>query len=230
MSILIKRTYAALPSTLKIFEGGLYLGNFFPGSPVNTQGSELLGNNKTGSAEIYRSETVGLGEKENMWAIIVALRDYYPTLNSRYAFRTQAEQRINWQTSNYDGLYNKSISCNFNKSLATDGNYGGYTDWYVPSLNELGFIAKNLPTGYYVPNRFDAMRKTVYRSSSISKLPQINEITLSSTSTANLGKYNYSFFGQSFDKSKYGSVYHVDEFSSTPIRLIRRINLIEYKG
>lgn len=221
MPILIKKTYSSLPAPFTVTEGGLYIGNFFPGSPANTIGSDLLGNTKTGSAKVYKSEITGVGDRENMWAIILATKDYSSKNSFVNSFRGNSESRINWLTSNYDGLYNKSIVCNFNEFLQKNVNYGGYKDWYVPSVNELAFIAKNLPIGYYIPNRFSAMNKTVYRSSSVSKFPEANQITQN---------YNYNFFGQSFNKTKYGAVYHVSEFSSTPIRLIRRVNLIEYKG
>lgn len=218
MALYNKNTFRSLPSVLSFYNGGLYVGNFLPGPPVNNTGSDLFGNKQTGSAKNYKSEISDLGNKSNSWAIVLDVSDYIVSLNK--SFRSPAETSSYIDTSSFDGLYNKETSNSAFYTRLKKQSYRGYSDWYVPSVDELAFIAKNLPIGFYVPRKFTAMSSEIYRSSTVSIRGNI-------TSDINSRKTHSYYYGQSFDKTKYGEVSNITEYSTeSPIRLIRRVNLI----
>lgn len=221
MSILFKKSFSNVPSTLSFYGGGLYIGNFYPGPPISSESSILFGNKNTGNPIEYTTYAEGSGDKENFWAIIICPVDYESSMMS---FTQETESPSTFDTSHYDGLYNRTENSFFNSNLRRIVEYGGFTDWYIPSVDELAFICKNLPIGYYIPRKFSAIERVPYRSSSIS-IRGITETTAEGLVT----KRNGFYYAQSFDKTKYGRVYHVEEHSfNTKIRLIRRINLINY--
>lgn len=211
MPVYTQKTLTTLPSTFTFYQGGLYIGNFYPGPPANSTSSDLLGNKNTGSPVSYKSYANGNGDKNFAWGIVIASKDYSPNSNSTYFSKT--DPLSSYDTSEYDGYYNSQENTNFYNHLRNTGNYNGYKDWYVPSVDELAFIIKNMPTGYYIPKRFDAFSSTVYRSSTYQKINS---------------KQNSNFFyAQSFDKTKYGTVTLVSRISiHAKTRLIRKINLV----
>lgn len=211
MTILTEKFLSKLPRTFTVFDGGLYIGNFYPGPPVNSVSSDLLGNKNTGSAINYKSYADGKGDKGFGWAIIVASKDYLPSKQKSYFIKT--DPLSDYETSLYDGYYNKAENTRFYKNFKTEANYGGYNDWYIPSVDELAFITKIMPIGYYIPRKFDSFTYDVYRSSSYR--------VWNSKQNSNF------YYGQSFDKTKYGRVSLVERTIQTPkIRLIRKINLV----
>jgi hypothetical protein len=221
------------PKPLSFFQGGLFIGIFLPGPPITNTSSDLLGNKNTGSAITYKTYAEGFGDKNNIWGLILATKNYLSGPNTYDSYRQITEPYINFNTSSYDGLFNKQQSTKFNEKLK-NVSYGGYKDWYVPSVDELAFICKNLPVGYYVPRRFDAMTSNIYRSSTVSiKMKNKENIDylpqrISDNKFSLIPKSSYSFYGQSFRKTKYGTVMNVDEFSTeTPIRLVRKVILIK---
>lgn len=222
MEIVLKNFYSKVPSSFTFYDGGLYIGNFFPGPPVTSESSDLLGNKNTGSPITYKTYADGIGDKNNFWGIIVCPFDYEPTVRKAY---TQINEKTSlYDTSNYDGLYNKQEVSSFYTMLREDVAFFGYTDWYIPSVDEMAFIAKTIPIGYYIPRRFAAINDDIYRTSSISIKGIYNE------SNGNIIRKRSTFYyGQSFNKTKYGRVYNIEEHSTnSSIRLIRRINLTKF--
>lgn len=206
MPIYAKNTEKRLPATFTLFQGGLFLDVFYPGPPINSSSSDLYGNKNTGNPITYKSYSDGIGTKSGSWAIIICPIDYDPSQYS--AFKTNTNENFN--TSSYDGLYNFNTKIKYYSQMKLNFKYGNYTDWYVPSVDELAFISKNLPLGYYIPRDFSAFESTVYRSSTVS-----------------LQNTSLFFYGQSFSKDKYGTVIHVPaESGSTKVRPIRRIEIL----
>lgn len=219
MQIAIKNSYTKVPPAFTFYDGGLYIGNFFPGPPVSSESSDLLGNRNTGIPTTYKTYAEGTGDKNNFWGIIVCPFDYDPQV--RRAYTQELEKTSSYNTSNYDGLYNKQENSSFYNYLKTKATFFGYNDWYIPSVDEMAFIAKTIPIGYYIPRRFSAINDDIYRTSSIS----IKGIYDESTGVS-IRKRSTFYYGQSFNKTKYGRVYHIEEHSvNSSIRLIRRINL-----
>lgn len=204
--------FTTLPQTLTFYGGGLYIGNFYPGPPVNPTSSDLLGNKNTGKAKDYKSYADGAGDKSFAWGIVVAPQDYFSeTINSFYGNLTYVSDYPN---SEYDGYHNSLEDSLYYNTMKNNFRLGGYKDWYVPSIDELGFILKSIPIGYYLPNAFNSFDRSVYRSSTIS-------------SNKNLEKPRRFFYGQSFDKTKYGeTVLFAANSKNVKTRLIRKIPLV----
>jgi hypothetical protein len=225
MQIFTKKTLRTLPEIFSMYSGGLYIGNFFPGPPNTISGSDLYGNLNTGDPSVYKSETNANGNKQDAWAIILATEDYAPPPEYK-AFRTYLDQLKTYKTSNHDGFFNLNEQISkFSNYIKLNIKYGIYGDWYVPSINELSFIAKNLPIGYYIPNSFESMNPANYRSSTFGiQNRSLNARLLENDKEV---KTNHSFFyTQSFDKTKYGKVSFVSDLSTVfNLRLIRRVPL-----
>jgi len=200
---------SSLPDPYTFFRGGLYLGIFYPGPPVYPAGSEILGNEFTGKAVTYKTKAEGFGEKASLWAIVIA-----PTDISNFVMRIPSDTDSTADVSFYDGYFNKEQTTTF--GLKTIDNYkrGGYTDWYIPSRDELGFIAKNLPIDFNLDERFLAMNKSQYLSSSYG---------VQNYDPKNSGKKINLLFAQSFSSSTYGDTVLVSDTKPTSVRLIRRV-------
>jgi hypothetical protein len=206
MTIYSKNTGRSLPKTLTMFQGGLFIGAFYPGPPITNTSSDLYGNKNTGAPRLYKTFSDGEGTKSGSWGIIISPVDYIP---SSYAnFYNKNEQFL--KQSSYDGLYNVDTQLKFYFNMRRNFKYGGYTDWYIPSVDELAFISNNLPIGYYISRDFNAFQSNVYRSSTISLQTTVP-----------------FFFAQSFSKDTYGTVVNVNgESGDTGIRPIRRIEIL----
>jgi len=206
------QSYKTPPEDLTIYQGGLYIGTFYPGPPLNPTSSDLLGNKNTGKPQTYKTYSYGPGENTFAWGIIVYFRDYNPSRNISY-FSTN-DPISSYMTSEYDGQYNKQENTAFYARLKSSATYGGFDDWYIPSVDELAFITNKIPVGYYIPKTFDAFYPGIYRSSTY--------VTENETENSSF------FYGQSFEKTKYGNVSLVSRTSTeTKIRLIRKLRLIK---
>lgn len=220
MVLVNKKTTLPFGQPLSFYSGGLYIGNFLPGPPITNTGSELLGNKQTGTAKTYKSEISSSGIISNPWAIILDISDYNSTTNIPFKKSYEKLDFENYNTSAHDGLYNKQKNNSIFYTDLKKEKYQGFTDWYVPSVDELAFIAKNLPFGFFVPRRFQAMSLDIYRTSTVSVKSNV-------VSDVNSSKTHTYYYGQSFRKIKYGEVSNVSEYSvKSKIRLIRRVELI----
>lgn len=199
---------SAPPVSLTIYHGGLNVGIFYPGPPNNPSGSDLNGNIFGGKSTPYRSSAGGNGGNDFGWAIIVA-----PTDISNFIMRKPDEIVSNKQSSIYDGLFNKTQTSTSGMSRASRFTKGGYTDWYIPSVNELAFIAKNLPTNFELGSRFSAMKANYYLSSSY----------ISQNSLSTKQKNVSLLLSQSFYMPTYSDTLVVPDYKPMLVRLIRRV-------
>lgn len=200
----IYRSNAPVPYTF--YRGGLNLGIFEP-SPPSPSGSELLGNQYTGKAVSYRANVSGEEIKEYSWILILAPTDILNT--SARLFYEPIRIRKN---SMYDGHFNKSQSIDHAKDVMLRYRKGGYNDWYIPSREELAFIAKQLPNIL----QFD------YRVSPLSEKKYVS----SSYAFQNVGKNQNKvslLFAQSFDSSTYGDTILVSDTKPLAVRPVRKV-------
>jgi hypothetical protein len=196
-----------VPAQLSFFRGGLCVGIFYPGPPVSPSGSLVLGNLLTGQAQEYRASGDGVGESRYAWALILAPADI-----KNFVTNAIPNTVITEETSVYDGYYNKS---KYNENQIRRLNQytpGGYKDWYIPSRDELGFIAKNLPYNFDPDFRFSPMIETEYLTS-----------TYVQQNVGNDTKKISLLLAQSFDLPTYGDTLLVSDTKAMAIRLVRKV-------
>lgn len=200
---------SSVPEMLTFYSGGLNLGVFYPGPPIGNRGSELLGNPLTGKAQTYRAVPNGDGNKRHAWVLIVAPTDI------EYFQLRQTTTPISVQSvSSYDGYFNKIKSSVHLHEKIMKYKKGGYRDWYIPSRDELAFMAKNIPDQFELGIRFHQMKKTKYISSSYAEQ--------NIRSKKNTKKLSLAF-SQSFDLPTYGDTLLVSDTRPMTVRLVRRI-------
>ena len=199
---------SALPVSLTIYHGGLNVGVFYPGPPNNSSGSELIGNIFGSKSSSYRSTANGVGGDDFGWAIIIAPHDI-----NYFIMRKPDEIVPNKPSSIYDGLFNKNQTRTTGMSKISQFTKGGYTDWYIPSVNELAFIAKNLPEDFELTSRFSPMKANSYLSS-----------TYISQNVLSTNQKNVSLLlAQSFYTPTYGDTVVVPDYKPMSVRPIRRV-------
>jgi hypothetical protein len=191
-----------------MYHGGLNIGIFYPGSPNSPSGSDLIGNIFGSKSATYTSTADGAGGNDYAWAIIVAPSDI-----DNFIMRKPEEIVSNTPASIYDGLFNKNLTSTTGVSRISRYKKGGYTDWYIPSVNELAFIAKNLPKNFELEPRFSPLRANSYLSSTY-----VGQNVLATK------KKNVSLLlAQSFYTPTYGDTIVVPDYKPMSVRLIRRV-------
>lgn len=197
---------ANAPAPYTFYRGGLNLG-IFESSPPSPLGSDLLGNPSTGKAVSYKAIGEGEGAKEYAWVLILA-----PTDILNFSTRLIADPIRVRKNSTYDGHFNKSQSVDHSKNVLLNYRKGGYNDWYIPSRDELAFIAKRLPEVFQFDYRVTPMSQRRYVSSTY--------IVQNAGKTRNKVSLLLS---QSFDSSTYGDTILVSDTKPLAIRPVRRV-------
>jgi len=223
LTLRITQAENTLPeSELTYYQDGLYVGVFEPGVPINTQGSTVNGNPYTGSAVEYIPNVVGYGTTAKRWAIIIAPNDY--DLGS---INDTSEPTEIIPASIYDGFWNTYGDSQTyyglqSKTMETLRENSKLSGWYLPSKNELEFINSKLNQGFFIPEVFRSMKTSIYLTST----PYFEQqsVTKYNLDSQIFNKQSF-MFGQSYNKSDYGSIYLVPRTSQVNVRLIRRIEL-----
>lgn len=200
---------SAVPEILSFYSGGLNLGVFYPGPPIGNEGSQLLGNPLTGKAQTYNATANGKGNKRHPWLLIVAPTDieYFQLRQTTFPISVQS-------VSTYDGYLNKTKSPVHLYEKIMKYKKGGYRDWFIPSRDELAFMAKNIPDKFELGIRFEPMKSTKYISSSYAEQNIQSKKSKKKLSLA---------FSQSFESPTYGDTLLVSDTRPMTARLVRRI-------
>jgi len=202
-----------LPSIGELYQGGLYVGIFSPGTPVNTIGSTVYGNQLTGAPSNYRARGTGQGTKEKSWILIACPSDF-----TSLSYNTEAETTKEISSSFYDGLYNtydSTISENNNLLYRIkNATLNGFKDWYLPSQDELAFYFKNIAYGYSISG-FEGLDKEQYLTSTA--------FTANGLQTFDGIRFMVSQMADS--AQNYGKTNAIYRKKSSGIRLFRRIYL-----
>jgi len=200
---------SSLPAPLTFFNGGLYVGLFNPGPPITTKGSTVLGNENTGKAMEYDVVPSENGLKNYIWGLVISPEDILDVI-----LRKEEEKSNLIPVSTYDGAYNSLFMTLSGTKKVDEYDKGGYKDWYIPSRDELAFIAKNLPKNFNLDSRFFAMSDITYLSSTYSS---------QNYPTKTEGKFVSLLFAQSFNEYTYGDTSLVSDGKSMPVRMVRKV-------
>jgi hypothetical protein len=199
----VSPTGLATNSTNSYPNGGLDPGSAgLPSGEISPTG---LGINTTYSSY----PTGGVDPNEGYaWALILAPKDM-----NQFLLRKTSESVYRKQTSVYDGYFNKFQTTKDQLNRLNSFKMGGYTDWYIPSRDELAFIAKNLPQGFNLAGRFTSLQKTTYISSTYN----------GQNLTGKNGKKFSLVISQSFNPSTYGDTRLVSDNKPMNVRFVRRV-------
>ena len=203
-----------LPNPGEQYQGGIFVGIFRPGTPINPVGSTVYGSG-VGYRESsdYIARGTGVGTKENAWILIASNEDY-----GEFSYNATGEQTVPVESSVYDGYYNTYSLEAPNKNVLMDAlkNYSdskGFNDWYIPSQDELAFFFKNIEYGYS-SSKFQPLFRPEYMSST--------------TFTSNnrqifLGDVSFIYTQQNNNVADYGKILLAEKHKKVGVRLFRRI-------
>jgi len=198
-----------LPTTSALYQGGLYVGIFEPGNTINLSGSMVYGNTTTGDPKQYRARGTGLGTRNKKWILIAGLAD------------TNIPQSSildpNKGTSFYDGFYNTNIRNTNYYSTIRNTNINGFSDWYIPSQDELAFFFNTI-TSTFTVSGYTPLLENYYLTSTNYGVGYDNKL-------AQIGE-KYFVYTQSAISSQYGKVILMPQDNlNCKVRLFRRIYL-----
>ena len=199
------------------FQGGIYLGIFEP-SPNNPRSSLVLGNIDFGKSTETRFNGDSVGNASHKKWALIADKSHYAA-----SFLQMDEPDVSYKTSMWDGYYNtygQSTIFPGIRTKLTDGirdiNIGGFIDWYIPSIHELGFYS------LYVNNTEQNIDSGILLSSST-----FSSNKLDSTTNKVRILNNHSFvYGQQCRRIDTTDTYRVglvDKNTMEFLRLFRRI-------
>ena len=120
-------------------------------------------------------------------------------------------------TSTYDGFYNTSQGyTQFHKNIK-NSTINGFSDWYLPSQDELAFFFKNITNGSEYPG-FTTLNSAYYLTSTFYSVSSNNKLS-------SIGG-KYFMYTQSASSTSYGKVVLMPQENYTyKARLFRRIYL-----
>lgn len=155
------------------YQGGIYIGIFEPGTPINPKGSKLYGDLNFNNSIDYYADNIGVGGQYKKWALIVDLISYVDS------FIEDTESDTHYETSLWDGYYN--TYGNFNNFDGVNTNLfntfrtkpkNGFIDYYIPSIHEMHFYAQYLKSNSGTTNKYGN-----FITSSIFSTKYINDST-----------------------------------------------------
>jgi hypothetical protein len=198
-----------LPTTNTLYQGGLYVGIFEPGSNINIVGSEVFGNLNTGAPITYKARGTGSGTRNKKWILIAAPSDI--SLSSSNIFKPDSK------TSVYDGFYSTNQETTTFFKTIKNVNINGFSDWYIPSQDELAFYFKNI-SSTFATNGYTNLKPQYYLTSTHYSVDSIGSLQT-------LGN-KYFAYVQSANPLEYGKVILMPQDSLVcNVRLFRRIYL-----
>jgi hypothetical protein len=196
-----------LPEIGEYYQGGIFIGVYNTGTSIE---STVFGNINSGNATPYKARAGNTYNTFKNWILIANDID----LEKEQPFNTLDESRVDLNISYGDGLFNTENNTE-TELFKFIKNYkkNGFTDWYLPSQDELAFYFNNIK--YDTPIYKNAnLKDGIYLSSTGFKFFASQKI--------NSTYYNYS---QSANIDSYGQVSLVNRNSPVKIRLFRRIYL-----
>jgi len=211
-----------LPQIGDYYQGGVFVGIFNPGTPINSDGgSEIFGNASTGNASIYRARGDGVGNKRAGWVLIADLEDHiadagYTGINlfDNISFaETPSTALDTFASSAYDGLYNTVNNTSSLYSSIKQYTSNGFNDWYLPSQDELALYCNNIKPDTQLYNNYKILEGT-YLTSTLFSL-------------GNQRQFNSTYFNytQQITSFNYGQVNLLPVTEKAKIKLFRRIYL-----
>ena len=241
----VKSTDITLPSVGEEYQGGIYIGTYEPGHSVISYRNERT---KSLTNDIARN--YGYGQQLGKWALVLYPRFYGDpantvTLTTRTLYRTFefSDKKKAYPTSYYDGFYNtygnnkdylgpRSQLYNDIRSLTKNG----FNDWYIPSIDELSFIHKNLTKTvlYEKVNKTTRESKAVlpgYFGTNIMSSTFYSSKDISNPESSILGDQIINgktyMWGQNFaydaNINNYGLRFYIDRTTPLSVPLVRRI-------
>ena len=199
----------ALPSEPALYQGGLYVGIFEPGSSINVAGSMVYGNIATGDALQYRARGTGPGTRNKKWILIAASED--TTINVSSILDPQKD------SSFYDGFYTTNTKNTGYYSTIRQTKINGFSDWYIPSQDELAFFFNTISSSASISG-FTPLDNYYYLTSTHYGVGSTNNLTT-------IGD-RYFVYTQSAISGQYGKVILMPQDNlNCKVRLFRRIYL-----
>lgn len=199
-----------LPSEISVYQGGLYLGIFEPGSTINISGSLVYGNTTTGNAINYRARGTGEGTRNKRWILIAALTD--SLVDTRGNIINSSKN-----SSTYDGFYNTDQKNVDYFSGIRSLEINGFSDWYIPSQDELAFFFKTITSDFSMSG-YTPLSQNYYLTSTNYGVGSNNTLTP-------IGD-KYFTYVQSGISDQYGKVILMPQDNlNCKVRLFRRIYL-----
>jgi len=198
-----------LPSEPNLYQGGLYIGIFEPGSGINTLGSMVYGNLATGDPLQYRARGSGPGTRNKKWILIAAPEDI--TVNASNILDPEKD------SSFYDGFYTTNTKNTGYYATIRQTKINGFSDWYIPSQDELAFFFNTITSsfsksGFTNLDNYYYLTSTHYGVGSSNKLSTIGD--------------KHFVYTQSAISGQYGKVILMPQNSlNCKVRLFRRIYL-----
>lgn len=191
--------FKKIPEVGQFYQGGIYVGTYTEGSTV------VYGNSQTGAPIDYTAR----GESSSRTWILIADLEDLPI----YSFNTEIEERQTLLANEYDGLYNTVSNNLFLYDYIENYKSNGFTDWYVPSLDELAFYFKNI-----------TLDTTVYDDVHLKDGKYLTSTPYSLGGEQTFNGKQYMFI-QNANVSDYGRVSLTEKKNQVKIRLFRRIYL-----